>query len=52
MLLAARDGGDLLMLQSLHDGPGWQSLDDLPGDSTAGASPRLPLQQHRIRKGL
>jgi hypothetical protein len=52
LLLCARDGSDLLALESNDGGRRWQPLPGLQRGTAINTDPNAPLQQHRLRKGL
>jgi hypothetical protein len=52
LLLCARDGSDLVALESQDGGRHWKPLGGLQVDSAISSDVNAPMQQHRIRKGL
>jgi hypothetical protein len=52
LVLAARDGADLLALESTDHAHSFASLSGLVVSGSFESSTTSPLQQHRIRKGL
>jgi len=52
LLLCARDGSDLVALESQDGGQRWRPLSGLKVDSAISTDVHAPMQQHRIRKGL
>jgi hypothetical protein len=51
VLLAAREGSDLLVLESSDQGKAFAPLESLLGDAPTGSTSQ-PMDQHRLRKGL
>jgi hypothetical protein len=52
LLLCARDGSDLLALESEDGGEHWKSLSGLKVSGAINTDVSAPMQQHRLRKGL
>jgi len=52
LILSARDGSDLLALESQDGGQRWHPLRGLKVGSAISTDVSAPMQQHRIRKGL
>lgn len=52
LLLCARDGSDLIALESSDAGRHWTPLRGLRAQTPLDGDPSAPMQQHRIRKGL
>ncbi|MFI5308505.1 MAG: hypothetical protein ACHQ53_14195 [Polyangiales bacterium] len=52
VLLCARDGADLLALESSDQGAHWQPLSGLRVQGAVSTDVNAPMQQHRKRKGL
>jgi hypothetical protein len=52
LVLAARDGADLLALESTDLGRTFSTLSGLVVGTGFEASTTSPLQQHRLKKGL
>jgi hypothetical protein len=52
LLLCARDGSDLVALESHDGGQRWKPLGGLKVGTAISTDANAPMQQHRIRKGL
>lgn len=52
LLLCARDGSDLLALESDDGGARWKPLSGLKVGSATSTDAKSPMDQHRLRKGL
>jgi hypothetical protein len=52
LLLGARDGSDLLTLESKDGGASWQRMSGLEIGTAVRTDAHSVMQQHRIRKGL
>jgi hypothetical protein len=52
LLLCARDGSDLVALESPDGGQRWRPLSGLKVSNAISTDAHAPMQQHRIRKGL
>jgi hypothetical protein len=52
LLLAARDGSDLLALESEDGGASWTTMSGLQVSTAISTDASTPMDQHRIRKGL
>jgi hypothetical protein len=52
LLLGARDGTDLLVLESDDGGTRWKPLSGLKIGSATSTDARSPMDQHRLRKGI
>ena len=52
LLLAARDGADLLTLESNDGGASWQRMSGLEIGTAVRTDTHSVMQQHRIRQGL
>ena len=52
LLLAARDGSDLLVLESEDGGVRWKPMSGLKIGNASSTDARSPMDQHRLRKGL
>jgi hypothetical protein len=52
LLLCARDGSDLVALESHDGGQRWKPLGGLKVGTAISTDVNAPMQQHRIRKGL
>jgi hypothetical protein len=52
LLLCARDGSDLVALESHDGGQRWRPLSGLKVGNAISTDVSAPMQQHRIRKGL
>ncbi len=52
LLLCARDGSDLVALESQDGGQRWRPLSGLKVGNAISSDVHAPMQQHRIRKGL
>ncbi len=52
LLLCARDGSDLLALESDDAGQHWKTMAGLKVSTAIDSDESAPLRQHRVRKGL
>jgi hypothetical protein len=52
LLLCARDGSDLLAIESEDAGRTWKSMSGLQVSNAAPTDIDAPMRQHRLRKGL
>jgi hypothetical protein len=52
LMLCARDGSDLVALESPDGGKHWRALGGLQVRTAISNDASAPMQQHRIRKGL
>ena len=52
LLLCARDGSDLLAIESEDAGRTWKSMSGLQVSNAAPTDADAPMRQHRLRKGL
>lgn len=52
LILAARDGSDLLTMESPDGGKSWKPMSGVQVDVPVNTDPLAPMRQHMIRKGL